>query len=117
MSSSTDDVHHMMEENSASFHSKRGNMSRGPRQTEHRIKSKWLQHNWNQPSYSGIKSSQLYKWITKTMQDYAIASGNQREEVDVSDTNAGVICKQPIQYPRDESILQIEVSRDQDFLR
>ncbi|VEL29888.1 unnamed protein product [Protopolystoma xenopodis] len=39
MSSSSNDVHHMMDENSARFHPKRGWLSRGPRQPERRIKA------------------------------------------------------------------------------
>ncbi|VEL34993.1 unnamed protein product [Protopolystoma xenopodis] len=53
MTPGSNDVHHMMDESSASFHSKRGSKSRGLRQYEYRLKAKQLQNNEFHPSSSG----------------------------------------------------------------
>ncbi|VEL13650.1 unnamed protein product [Protopolystoma xenopodis] len=53
MSSSSDDVHCLMEESSSRFHLKRRRMSRRLRQPERRIKAKRLHYNGMHPSSSG----------------------------------------------------------------
>ncbi|VEL17434.1 unnamed protein product [Protopolystoma xenopodis] len=53
MSSSPDDVYHMMDESLARFHPKGGSRSRGLRQLELRVKAKRLQYNGIHPSSSG----------------------------------------------------------------
>ncbi|VEL06816.1 unnamed protein product [Protopolystoma xenopodis] len=50
--SSSDDVHHLMDESSGRFHPKRERKSRGLRQYEYRIKAKRLQYEFH-PSSSG----------------------------------------------------------------
>ncbi|VEL13125.1 unnamed protein product [Protopolystoma xenopodis] len=53
MRPSSDDVHHLMNKSSASFHPKRGTRSRGLRQRERRIKAKRLKYDGIHQSSSG----------------------------------------------------------------
>ncbi|VEL34625.1 unnamed protein product [Protopolystoma xenopodis] len=59
MSSSSDNVHHVMDEILARFYPKLERMTRGLRQHERRIQAKWLQNNSNLPSFSGETNQRI----------------------------------------------------------
>ncbi|VEL12484.1 unnamed protein product [Protopolystoma xenopodis] len=60
MSSSSDDVHHMLDENPARFQPKRVSMSCGLRKPERRIYAKRLRYNAIHPSSSGEIDIRIY---------------------------------------------------------
>ncbi|VEL17697.1 unnamed protein product [Protopolystoma xenopodis] len=75
MSSSSDDVHPMIDESSVPFHTKQGKMSRGLRHPERRVEARRQQHNENEPSSSGEIGFRISSSYTFMPQQYLIKVG------------------------------------------
>ncbi|VEL34251.1 unnamed protein product [Protopolystoma xenopodis] len=75
MTPSSDDVHHMMDESSASLHSKRGQRSCGLRQPERRMKAKRLHYNSIHPSSPGEIELQISSSCTSIQNESPLNNG------------------------------------------